>query len=48
MKKIYETLEMYITEFETEDIITSSEHNMENATCMERNRVQVRTEENFK
>ncbi len=31
MKKIYETLEMYITEFETEDIITSSEHNMENS-----------------
>ncbi len=35
MKKIYETLEMNITEFEAEDIITLSGHDIENSDLYE-------------
>ena len=31
MKKMYETLEMEVTEFEVEDIITQSGHDLENS-----------------
>jgi len=31
MKKLYEALEMQITEFEVEDVIATSDHNLENS-----------------